>query len=107
RTARIALTTNISRLGRFAARSHTSPPKHLGRRYDHAGVFLPEPGNTVVCHLVEDSRSQAAVVEIRRRMMAMPDAGQLAFTPVSSLHMTLFQGILEYRRNLPYWPESM
>jgi Uncharacterized protein conserved in bacteria len=28
----------------------------------------------------------------------MPEAGQLAFTPLSSLHMTLFQGIIEYRR---------
>ncbi|WP_018181686.1 DUF1868 domain-containing protein [Kaistia granuli] len=94
-------------LTRYAVSAHTTPPRHLGRRYDQSGVFLPEPGNTVVCHLVEGSRSQAAVAEVRRRMMAMPDAGQLAFTPVSSLHMTLFQGILEDRRHLPYWPQSM
>ncbi|MCX5577624.1 DUF1868 domain-containing protein [Kaistia terrae] len=94
-------------LARYAASAQTMPPRHLGRRYDRSGVFLPEPGNTVVCHLAEGSKSQAAIVEVRRRMMAMPDAGQLAFTPVSSLHMTLFQGILEGRRTLPYWPESM
>ena len=37
-------------------------------------------------------------------MLSMPDAGKLTFTPISSLHMTLFQGIIEYRRALPYWP---
>lgn len=94
-------------LARYAASAHAVPPRHLGRRYDHRGVFLPEPGNTVVCHLAEGSTSQAAIVEVRRRMMAMPDAGQLTFTPASSLHMTLFQGILEGRRSLPYWPETM
>ena len=44
---------------------------------------------------------------MRDRMLAMPDADRLAFTPVSSLHMTLFQGIIEYRRRLPYWPHDV
>ena len=93
-----------SGLTRYSAASQTLAPQHLGRRYDERGTFLREPGNTVVCHLVENSASQAAVVEVRRRMQAMPDANRLAFTPISSLHMTLFQGIIEYRRSLPFWP---
>ncbi|BCP53542.1 hypothetical protein K32_21590 [Kaistia sp. 32K] len=95
------------RLAGYSAASRTEPPRHLGRRYDLSGTFLPEPGNTVVCHLVDGSPSQAAVLEVRRRMQAMPDADRLAFTPVSSLHMTLFQGIIEYRRDLPYWPADV
>ncbi|WP_029073674.1 DUF1868 domain-containing protein [Kaistia adipata] len=94
-------------LGRFSASANAAPPRHLGRRYDRDGTFLNEPGNTIVCHLVEGSASQAAIVEVRRRMLAMPDAGRLAFTPVSSLHMTLFQGILEDRRDPPFWPTDM
>ncbi len=101
------MTTETSRLARFAAHAHQAPPRHLGRRYDRAGNFLHEPGNTIVCHLVEGSASQAAIVEVRQRMMAMPDAGQLAFTPIPSLHMTLFQGILEDRRDPPFWPLDM
>lgn len=101
-------TTLEDPLARYAAGdANPLPPRHLGRRYDQSGIFLPEPGNTVVCHLVEGSASQAAVVEVRRRMQAMPDANQLAFTPVSSLHMTLFQGIIEYRRSLPFWPDDV
>lgn len=94
-------------LAGFFEGTNPAPPAHLGTRYDTTGNFLLEPGNTVVCHLVEGSSSQAAVIEVRRRMLAMPDADRLAFTPISSLHMTLFQGIIEYRRRLPYWPSDV
>lgn len=96
-----------SSLTGFFEGTNPSPPVHLGTRYDTAGSFLTEPGNTVVCHLVSGSPSEAVVVDVRDRMRAMPDADRLAFTPVSSLHMTLFQGIIEYRRRLPYWPEDV
>ncbi|WP_245520914.1 DUF1868 domain-containing protein, partial [Mesorhizobium sp. M8A.F.Ca.ET.208.01.1.1] len=36
-----------------------------------------EPGNTVVSHLVAGSPSEAAVVAVRERMRAMPDADRL------------------------------
>lgn len=94
-------------LAGFFAGSNPTPPVHLGRRYDTSGNFLNEPGNTVVCHLVNGSASEAVIIDVRERMRAMPDADGLAFTPVSSLHMTLFQGIIEYRRRLPYWPEDV
>lgn len=80
---------------------------HLGRRFDETGRFLSEPGNTVVCHLVEGSTSEAAVIAARASCRALPQADRLAFTPIPSLHMTLFQGIIEYRRRLPYWPSDM
>ena len=94
-------------LASFFEGTNPTLPVHLGTRYDTSGNFLLEPGNTVVSHLVEGSPSEAAVIEVRERMRAMPDADRLAFTPISSLHMTLFQGIIEYRRRLPYWPAGM
>jgi hypothetical protein len=94
-------------LAGFFAGSNPSPPVHLGTRYDTSGNFLIEPGNTVVCHLASGSASEAVVLDVRERMRAMPDADRLAFTPISSLHMTLFQGIIEYRRRLPYWPQGV
>ena len=99
-------TTNPSLSGFFAG-SNPTPPAHLGTRYDRSGNFLIEPGNTVVSHLVSGSPSEAVVLAVREKMLAMPDADRLAFTPVSSLHMTLFQGIIEYRRRLPYWPQDV
>ena len=94
-------------LAGFFAGSNPTVPVHLGTRYDISGNFLVEPGNTVVSHLVKGSPSEAMVLAVRERMLAMPDADRLAFTPVSSLHMTLFQGIIEYRRRLPYWPQDV
>ncbi|MFN7126123.1 MAG: DUF1868 domain-containing protein [Allorhizobium sp.] len=90
---------------RFSSRSlNPGPIPHLGIRYDSSGRFLTERGNTVVCHLVEGSESAAAILEVRTRYTTMPGADKLAFTAPSSLHMTLFQGIIETRRALPYWP---
>ncbi|WFP64843.1 DUF1868 domain-containing protein [Mesorhizobium sp. WSM4904] len=94
-------------LASFFEGTNPTPPVHLGTRYDRSGNFLLEPGNTVVSHLVPGSRSEAAVIEVRERIRAMPDADRLAFTPISSLHMTLFQGIIEYRRRLPFWPADV
>ncbi|AZO45430.1 DUF1868 domain-containing protein [Mesorhizobium sp. M7D.F.Ca.US.005.01.1.1] len=94
-------------LAAFFAGSNPKPSVHIGTRYDTSGNFLIEPGNTVVSHLVTGSPSEAVVLAVRDRMLAMQDADRLAFTPVSSLHMTLFQGIIEYRRRLPYWPQDV
>ncbi|MDG4881010.1 DUF1868 domain-containing protein [Mesorhizobium sp. WSM4884] len=94
-------------LASFFEGTNPTPPVHLGTRYDTSGNFLLEPGNTVVSHLVTGSPSEAAIIEVRERIRAMPDADRLAFTPISSLHMTLFQGIIEYRRRLPFWPADM
>jgi hypothetical protein len=91
----------------ISAGNHDRPPRHLGSRFNADGEFLPEPGNTVVCHLVEGSQTEKAIIATRQRFLDMPEASQLAFTPVSSLHMTVFQGIIEFRRALPYWPENM
>jgi len=94
-------------LAGFFAGSNPTTPVHLGTRYDTSGNFLIEPGNTVVSHLVSGSPSEAVVLAVRDRMLAMPDADRLAFTPITSLHMTLFQGIIEYRRRLPFWPQDV
>lgn len=92
---------------RFSSAVRTEPPAKLGIRYDAQGRFLREPGNTVVCHLYPGSAEEQAIVGLRQRMMAMSDADHLAFTPVPSLHMTLFQGLLEFRRDWPYWPKEL
>ncbi len=89
----------------FSSRSlNPGPIPHHGIRYDSSGRFLTERGNTVVCHLVEGSEPAAAILEARTRYTTMPGADKLAFTAPASLHMTLFQGIIETRRALPYWP---
>jgi hypothetical protein len=94
-------------LRQYSRAANPNPPTHLGTRYDTAGTFLPEPGNTVVCHLEAGSPTEMALIDARSRFLAMPESGNLAFTPISSLHMTLFQGIIEGRRAIPYWPAEV
>lgn len=83
------------------------PPPRLGIRYDAAGNFLTEAGNTIVCHLTRRSASEAAVLQVRERLLTLPGADGLAFTPAASLHMTLFQGIIDTRRKHPFWPADI
>lgn len=87
----------------FFAGRQSAPPSHLGTRYDRAGAFLPEPGNTIVCHVVDGSETQRALIDARDRYRAMPEAAHLALTPVSSLHMTLFSGVIASRREAGEW----
>jgi hypothetical protein len=48
------------------AKSHNpKPPTHLGSRYREKGGFLPEAGNTVVCHLQKGSETERAIIEAR------------------------------------------
>jgi hypothetical protein len=83
------------------------PTPRLGIRYDAAGNFLFEPGNTIVCHLARRSASEAALLRVREQLLALPGADCLAFTPAASLHMTLFQGVIDTRRKHPYWPADI
>jgi hypothetical protein len=89
-----------------------SPPPgtinpHLGRRFDATGHFLPENGNTIVCQLIEDSYSEAALLDLRAAMKALPEAHKMAFTAISSWHMTVFEGIIEHKRASTHWPKDI
>ncbi|MBL4627058.1 MAG: DUF1868 domain-containing protein [Roseicyclus sp.] len=93
-------------LSQFAASSHSGPPVKLGTRYDAAG-FLPEAGNTIVCHLDESAPAHSAVLEARVRMQRLVGAEHLLFTPPASLHMTLFEGVIETHRTADAWPDDV
>lgn len=90
----------------FSAQHNMDPPARLGQRYDQSR-FLPEGGNTVVCHLDHDAPTHAAVLEARARLMALPGADRFLYTPVSSLHMTLFEGVIDTRRTADAWPAGL
>lgn len=93
-------------IARCAAGNRTGPPPHLGRRYD-AARFLPEAGNTVICHLDTADPAHRAVLAARARMQALPEAGKFLYTPVDSLHMTVFEGVIETRRTADAWPADI
>lgn len=91
----------------FTEIGRSEPPHHLNRRFDTDGTFLPQPGNTVVSHVVDGSATQRALVRVREALKALPYGDRFAYTPVSSLHMTVFQGTIEGRRKPDYWPQEL
>ena len=79
----------------------------LGSRFNAMGQFLPEHGNTVVAQVTAGSATEAALIDLRHALMALPYADHFAFTPIASYHMTVFEGVIETRREKGYWPEDL
>jgi hypothetical protein len=101
-------TTTLSpELLRYSKTHNPAPPRHLGSRYHKLGGFLPERGNTIVCHPPRGSQTQQVLIEARERYLAMPEAPQFIFTPITSLHMTLFEGVIETGRKENHWPDNI
>ena len=90
----------------YAASNNELPPRKLGQRYD-SKRFLPEAGNTIVCHLDFLAPAHKAVLEARRRLKSLPGAKCFLYTPVDSLHMTVFEGVIETRRTRDAWPSDI
>ncbi|WP_299827156.1 DUF1868 domain-containing protein [uncultured Roseobacter sp.] len=93
-------------IARFAAGQNANLPSRLGQRYS-ATQFLPEAGNTVVCHLDRNAPSHSAVLAARARLQALPDSERFLYTPEESLHMTVFEGVIDTRRTEDAWPADM
>ncbi|WP_436398537.1 DUF1868 domain-containing protein [Roseobacter sp. S98] len=98
--------TQRSEVAAASAGNNPRPPGRLGLRYGPDG-FLHEPGNTVVCHLDRSDPAHTAVLEARHAIQALPGAECLLFTAEDSLHMTVFEGIIETRRTEDAWPAGM
>lgn len=92
---------------KFTSAGKTAAPPYAGIRFDADGRFLSTPGNTVVCHVVPRSATADALLDTRERMAALPWSDRLAWTPPSSYHMTVFQGVIEGRRAPSYWPADL
>lgn len=103
----MAFETNDAFAETFTETGKAAPPRYLGIRFDMSGRFLPTPGNTVVSHVVAGSPTQAALERVRQALIDLPHGDRFAYTPVSSYHMTVFQGTVEGRRQRGFWPEGV
>lgn len=79
----------------------------LGIRFDEDGRFLPEAGNTVVCQVIPGAPTEAALARFRAALAALPHADLFAFTPQDSWHMTVFEGVIDTRRDAENWPTGL
>lgn len=91
---------------RYTKARNARPPARLGQRYS-ATEFLPEAGNTIVCHLDRTDPAHEAVLHARAQIMALRGAENFLFTPETSLHMTVFEGVIDTRRTPDAWPDGV
>lgn len=91
---------------KVAKRNNAGPPTRLGQRFSRTS-FLPEAGNTVICHLNTEHPNHHAILDARSKIQALPGAERFLFTPASSLHMTVFEGAIETRRAPDGWPPDI
>lgn len=76
-------------------------------KFDDAGGLLRTPGVTTLCHIDRRSDAHAALVEMQHQMKSGPNAGAFAFLPPESFHMTVFDGVIDYRRGPGEWPAAL
>ena len=79
-------------------------PDALGKKFTHDGAPLSCPGFTTVCHVDPGSDAFAALVDAQERLKAGPLAGAFTYLPPDSLHMTIFEGVIDYSRTPERWP---
>lgn len=79
-------------------------PDAVGRKFTPEGAPLACPGFTTICHVDKSSDAFAALTRAQDRLKTGPLASAFTFMPPASLHMTIFEGIIDYSRTRARWP---
>jgi len=79
-------------------------PDAVERKFTPDGASLACPGYTTICHVDPASPAFAALVAAQDRLKAGSLASAFTFLPPASLHMTIFEGVIEYSRTSNRWP---
>ncbi|MCH9296891.1 DUF1868 domain-containing protein [Pantoea allii] len=79
----------------------------IGEKFNANGEVLPFRGNTLICHLAQDSEMVGVTGEMVDAMKAAGLGRCYAFLPPSSYHMTVFNGANDRARYHPAWPQDL
>lgn len=82
-------------------------PAAVGLKFTEDGAPLACPGYTTICHVDPASDAFRALVAAQDALKAGPLASAFTFLPPDSLHMTIFEGIIDYSRTRARWPEHL
>lgn len=73
-------------------------------KFDQSGHVRQTFGLTLLCHIDPSSDAWAALCELQDQMAKGPHADSFSFLPKPSFHMTVFDGVIDYRRDAANWP---
>ncbi|KAL7941151.1 RNA ligase/cyclic nucleotide phosphodiesterase [Trichoderma barbatum] len=86
---------------------HAGPAKWTGKKFDANGNVLPFPGNTIICHLSQESEMHKALMPIFEMLQKSRFMKFYTLLPQSSWHMTVFEGVADQRRKREVWPKPL
>ncbi|KAL7954947.1 RNA ligase/cyclic nucleotide phosphodiesterase [Trichoderma compactum] len=73
---------------------HAGAAKWTGEKFDNNGNVLPFPGNTIICHLPQDSELYNTHLSIHEILQKSRFTNFYTLLPPPSWHMTVFEGEL-------------
>lgn len=79
-------------------------PAAVGLKFTDDGAPVACPGYTMICHVDPASDAFRALVAAQDSLKAGSLASAFTFMPADSLHMTLFEGVIDYARTADRWP---
>ncbi|ULR31614.1 DUF1868 domain-containing protein [Dickeya fangzhongdai] len=82
-------------------------PRDIGGKFNPDGSVRRFPGNTIISHIPLGSSASDAFTAVRDTLRQQDFSHCLTFTPPSSYHMTVFEGVTESKRRLPFWPADL
>lgn len=79
----------------------------VGQKFNPDGSTKEFPGNTVICHIPQDSATFDLLLRVRREAETQPWAKKYSFLPPSSYHMTVFDGVCDQVRAPENWTSKL
>jgi hypothetical protein len=82
-------------------------PRDTRLKFNPDGSRRPFAGNTIICHLPQQSRVRDTVTAVGDALRSSSFAPKLAILPSDSYHVTILGGVNDVDRNETEWPKDI
>lgn len=80
----------------------------VGVKFEKNGQVKEFKGNTFLCHIsTNETKLLAEIKWAQDQLKAMDCAYKFAFLPITSMHMTVFEGVCDTIRQQPLWTNKL
>jgi len=82
-------------------------PRGVGTKFTADGAVMPFPGNTIICHLPGDSPLKPGLLDLYKTLEEGEHRHLYTLLPPESWHMTVFEGVVDAKREIGFWPDDL
>ncbi|SCY91035.1 DUF1868 domain-containing protein [Rhizobium sp. NFACC06-2] len=82
-------------------------PSGVPSKFTVDGAVRPFPGNTIICHLSQDSELHTRLTQLALELDGCNNEALYTLLPPSSWHMTVFEGVCDQVRTPGFWPADL